>query len=215
MRTTVWLAAVVMVLGLYSAPAAATSCAQTDAAEQLDRSDAVFVGTPTSSAADEDTVVVAVTDVYKGEVPSTVPVQVEPDMDVQPWAFEEDQQYVFFARGADDGALTTSVCSGTGPVDDAVLTELEAASSDRAAYRPTGPSPTPTAAVPTPVEESAAGGVTAGSGDDVVVDGSSEDVNAISPVLVGVVILALVSLVVLAPAYRRRRSRKDSVTPTP
>ncbi|WP_370614202.1 hypothetical protein [Mumia sp. Pv 4-285] len=212
MRRSAMMAAVAVAVGVTAVPASATSCAQIDPVAQLERVDAVFVGTPTTSAADDDTVVVAVTDVYKGEVPSTTPVVMEPDMGDDPPELATDQQYVFFVQDV-DGALVSGVCSGTAPVDDAVLDALEAASSDRSAYRPA--SPTPTGAFPTPVEESEAAADPDAADGAVVVDGASDDVNAISPVLVGVVIVALVGLVVLAPGYLRRRARKDSVGPTP
>ncbi|MGH1565629.1 hypothetical protein [Mumia sp. DW29H23] len=195
------------------APAGATSCAQSTVAEQVGRADAVFVGTTSPSGADEDAVLVEVSDVYKGDVPRTAPVVAEPDMG-QPQVFASDQQYVFFVQD-EDGALVSGVCSGTGPVDDAVLSDLEAATSDRAAYRPAPVAPTPSAAAPEPAAPTAsAAGEGTGGTDAASIDAESQQVDSPSPVVVGLIVAAVVLVVVVGPLYVRRRSRREGVGPT-
>ncbi|MBW9205254.1 hypothetical protein KV097_04800 [Mumia sp. zg.B17] len=200
-----------LVLGsfLASGPAGASSCVPTPVAEQLDRADAVFVGTVTPSGAGDDAVVVAVSDVYKGEVPRTTPVVV-PEVGPPP-SFEDDRQYVFFVEAA-AGALVSRVCGGTRPVADAVLDDLEAATSDRSAYRPAPVAPSPSDAGPSAVED---GGTAdgAGGGASATPEDTSE-ADSPPPVLIGIVVAAVVLVVVGGPFVVRRRARRETVGPT-
>ncbi|KHL17264.1 hypothetical protein CLV56_3122 [Mumia flava] len=190
-------------LVLAAGPAPATSCAEQTVGEGMDDVDAVFVATVTGT--DVGVVTMEATDVYKGEVGPLVAVEEPGAMHATP-PFETGQQYVVFAdEGAGDDVFTLPLCSLTAPVDDALLAEVEASSSDYAAYRPTATAaPTTSRPGPTvePTESAATQPVAAtppAAGDDSV--GGSASMLALAGAVLAV------GLVAAVPLLRRRRAR--------
>jgi hypothetical protein len=124
------LLAVASVVLLGSAPAHACRCVFGDVARQVDRADAVFVGSfarPDRTVADgRITFDLAVDEVYRGEVTSPVTV-------VAPYSsatcgldgIPAGKPVVWFVRGAPRGEVRSDLCSGTTPLTPALSRRLE------------------------------------------------------------------------------------------
>lgn len=111
-----------------SSPAAACSCAQPDLSTLARQHGVVFVGTPVS-VADEGTnrvYEVRVSDIYKGSVGSTTTVETVDSEAACGIDLDLDKQYMIVGGAIkDDDGVGTTICSGTQPVSDRVLAEVE------------------------------------------------------------------------------------------
>lgn len=120
-----------------SAPAAACSCVQVDLPSLAKQHDAVFVATPVSVDEEDGRRVyeVRVSDVYKGSPGSTTKVTTEASDAACGIELDLDEQYLLLGKAAKNGDVRTSVCSGTRPVSDRVLADVEKALGPATPYR--------------------------------------------------------------------------------
>ena len=133
---SVALFAATLVVTWQQAPSAvACSCVALTPAEQADMADVVARGTvvtvsrpasPTSSLEDA-TYTVDLDEVWKGDPPGSVQVLTAVDGASCGWeGIEEGMEIILFAK-ADGAAWRSTLCDGSGPVDEGVAAELTAA----------------------------------------------------------------------------------------
>lgn len=96
-------------------------------AEELGQSDAVFRGTvvsvkaptgPVASSADSTTVTFSVSTVWKGQITQTRTITTPGSSASCGVSFEQGKEYVVYGR-ANEGALTTNLCSRTRTIEEA------------------------------------------------------------------------------------------------
>ncbi|MGH3359123.1 MAG: hypothetical protein ACRDO7_09995 [Nocardioidaceae bacterium] len=124
-----------------STPALACSCVQLDLPSLEKQGDAVFVGTPVSTEEHGRlrTYEVRVSDVYKGSPGSTTVVSTETQATACGVTLDLDTQYLVVGdQKQTHGTVTTSACSGTRPISDGVIADVEQALGPATPYR--GPS---------------------------------------------------------------------------
>lgn len=121
-----------------STPAAACTCVQLDLASLAKQYDAVFVATPVSVDEEDGQRVyeVRVSDVYKGSPGSTTTVTTAASDATCGIELDMDEQYMILGKAAKNGGdVETNTCSGTRPVSDRTIGEVEKALGPAIPYR--------------------------------------------------------------------------------
>ncbi|UYM04877.1 hypothetical protein [Solicola gregarius] len=131
--------ATALVVGL-TTPAYACSCVQIDLQTQAKQGDAVFVGTPVDVTESGNSAVyeVRVSDVYAGTADPTTTVRTAADGASCGVDLKLDRQYMFVGdQKQPHGEVSTTMCSGTQPISDQAILDVEKALGPATPYRDT------------------------------------------------------------------------------
>lgn len=215
--------AAALVVGL-TTPAYACTCAQIDLQTQAKQADAVFVGTPVdvSTSGGNDVYEVRVSDVYEGTADPVTTVQTASQASACGVDLKLDRQYMFVGtQKQPHGDVSTTVCSGTQPISDQVILDVEQALGPATPYRDTGDvrgqdgddkGSSPDDESSTESDGANGGGsetTAADAGDsEQASDTSDDDGNSATFATVGVVLALAIGASFVLPRLRRR-NRSD------